>query len=121
MEPKAAKLRRWRIKFSLRTILLLLTLVCCYLGFWSVTKHFGPEAVKKYSVPKKIRLVLEQSSPAPFIVAADEARRPEPSTSPAFDPESRLFYRRYYIWLFGYVVETPFKYALDLAYISSAT
>ena len=49
------KRRRWRPRFSVRTLVILLTLVCCYAACWGPTKRHGVDDVWGRSVvPKKL-------------------------------------------------------------------
>lgn len=83
--------RRFRPRFSIRTLAILVTLVCAYFGAWEATKRWGVEKPPVYS-----------KSPAPFLVYS--AKRDPISDietidgSPISDDQLP---RRYYIWLFG--------------------
>ena len=58
------KAKRWRPRFSVRTLAIIVTLVCVYLGLWEATKKWGCSAVGSFA-----------SSPAPFVVADEDPFR----------------------------------------------
>lgn len=84
--------RHWRYRFSIRTLLVAVTLVCCYFGGW--------EATKRYAVGPL------QNSTVPFVVY---------DVFVVHDLKSGSFvYRQrvYYLWTFGPKIrlfETTFK------------
>jgi hypothetical protein len=43
------KPKRWRPRFSVRTLVVVVTLVCCYAACWGPTKRQGVEDVMKYA------------------------------------------------------------------------
>src|SRR5688572_26496760 len=104
---------RFRPRFSVRTLAILVTLVCAYFGAWEATKRFA----KNYGELSRIHWPLhpprypplhpqpqdyyvhESYSPLPFIVAQKGQRY------------QRVweFRRRYYIWLFGRMFAIPYE------------
>jgi hypothetical protein len=116
-------------RFSLRTLAIVVTLVCAYLGAWEVTKrHAAMEGrvvlspdfrvlrrigKKEFLVEVKNELRLKgyttftfvfgSTSPAPFVVA-----RSSSEVTDASKPRG-LQRIRYDIWLFGLSFRTPFE------------
>jgi hypothetical protein len=82
---------RFRPRFSLQTLAIVVTLVCVYFGLWEVTKRYGVPAV---AAPK----AAFRSSPAPLVVRYQQ------------DPDD-LFGDKpvYYVWLFGPIFRLPFQ------------
>jgi len=90
-----------RIRFSVSTLVVVITLVCIYLGCWEATKR-GCEQYRKSADTRR-----DVSSPTPFIVAYD-TRRDVSSPIPfivAYDDRDSLgsnaLYRHYELWFFG--------------------
>jgi len=92
-QPKKAK--RWRPTFSLSKMVIMVSLVCCYVACWGPTKtrgvfdvhyHVGPSWLTEPSVslPLVIRIVRGSS------------------------------HRDYYFWFFGYVAKLPYEREIDL-------
>src|SRR5262245_14956452 len=64
---------RWRPRFSLRTLAIVMSLVCAYFGAWEATKRYGVPKTPFYTDPVG---VFSASSPLPFIVSQDEVDYP---------------------------------------------
>jgi hypothetical protein len=101
---------RIRLRFSIRTLGFLVTLVCVYLGIWEATKRYGLETIDRGNrrpyPPGQLILVSDNRSPAPLVIWRDEYGldvRMDSSMS------SSLCTRRFYIWLFGLKVKLPFE------------
>lgn len=103
------KRKRWRPRFTVRTLVVVMTLVCCYMACWMVTERQGVSDVYHFTASKledqghKTALdwqdfmpeFLNASANTPFLVGLDTL------TSPTT--------HRYYFWFFGYVAELPFE------------
>jgi hypothetical protein len=76
-----------RIRFSVSTLVVVVTLVCIYLGCWEATKR-GCEQYRKSADTRR-----DVSSPIPFIVAYDDRDRDSLG--------SNALYRHYELWFFG--------------------
>jgi len=106
--------KRWRPRFSVRTLVILVTLVCCYAACWGPTKTRGvKDVVEQVNGPQYdanspvddetllgasiVRPVgLNTSTTIPLVVGIDENYRGGVS-------------RHYYFWFFGYVAKLPFE------------
>ena len=89
--------KRWRPRFSVRTLVILVTLVCCYAACWGPTKTRG-----RAQVEKATKLwVADSSAVAPLIVAIDGVKF-------VARVETRG-HRHYYFWFFGYVAKLPYE------------
>jgi hypothetical protein len=89
---------RFRLRFSVRTLAIFITLVCAYFGAWEVTKTWGLPTEWPYRDPSTDTNVWIASSPVPFVV------RYELKFSPHLPDRSH-----YYLWLFGPQVKLPFE------------
>jgi hypothetical protein len=96
-----------RFRFSVRTLAILVTLVCAYFGAWEATKKWGVNnwvvrdnhrPVTKVWPKNEYVMVGEStvfvSSPMPFVVSEDQ-----------LGSNGDLVQRKYYLWLFGVVIE----------------
>lgn len=90
-------------RFRLRTLLVLVTLVAVYFGSWPWFKeHAMVDVTKRATRDDAIQKPVFLSPAIPFVIGADVGQR-----------SSRVmpvgYYRRYYLWLFGYIWELPLK------------
>jgi len=101
------KVKPSRWKFSIRTLALLVALLCGYLACWGPTTKWGIEDVSNhadrtepvawgYMAPSVYR---DASVAAPLVVGAT-------GLATKWDGTYR---RRYYFWFFGYVVKLPYE------------
>src|SRR5262245_28464496 len=86
-----------RLRFSLRALLILVTLVAVYLGCWPATKRWG--------VPTEVdsEFFMGADSPAPLVVGIDEL---DPTMTGRII--GNAIRRRYYLWFFGLKINLPF-------------
>lgn len=98
-----------RIRFSLRTLLALVTLAGGYLACWRPTTRHGPRDVWNAGhIPTHIIVGnVERPAPpravAPLLIAVDDTT--------FFEPR-----RRYYFWFFGYVAKLPYENTLAIPF-----
>lgn len=91
-----------RPRFTLRTLVILVTFVCCYAACWGPTKRRGVHDVER-TERSVDELFFEASAKLPLIVGATVAK-----VGPA--PSRRIkAFRRYHFWFFGYVAKLPFE------------
>jgi hypothetical protein len=83
---------RFRLRFSLRTLAIVVTLICAYFGAWEATKRFG--------VPS----LGASKSPMPFIVYESKLVILGTAAGLTF---RELEPRVYYVWLFGMSINLP--------------
>ena len=113
--------QRWRPRFSIRTLVILVTLVCCYAACWGPTKTRGVEDVTRdvsgvFRRSKSSEWVREDLDPIftpeflfrdvsatmPLLIGIDESDLGEWIAS---TPRTR----HYYFWFFGYVAKLPYE------------
>jgi hypothetical protein len=103
MPSEHEKLKRWRPQFSIRTLVIAMTLVGLYFGSWELTEHWGiglvaPETRKTDLVTTRTRPF--DSAPAPFVVSRERYYGMPPKAGD---------YREYHIWFFGFTAPLPFE------------
>ena len=112
MTTQAAQPKRFHLCFSIKTLAIVVTLVCCYAACWRVTERQGVSDVYHFAASElgeqghKTALdfqdfmpeFLSASANTPFLVGLDTftARRTH----------------RYYLWFFGYVAKLPYERTL---------
>jgi hypothetical protein len=127
-DEEKAKRRWWRPRFSVRSLVLLVTLVCAYFGTWGPTKRFASEqreaalsvdgqvlflAGDDEAGDKVVHKLYDQKlsmvgtsnfkSPAPLIVARSEI---------TFDFKLERVVKKkrcFYLWLVGPMIKLPFE------------
>ena len=115
---------KWlRPRFSIRTLVIVVTLVCCYAACWGPTKRQGVEDVASYLVSERRipsgadpgfveqaernfrEYIVAHASPrAPMVIVIDDESR----VIDGIDP-GESWHRYYYFWFFGYVAKLPFE------------
>jgi hypothetical protein len=126
MTSQPIKPKRWRSRFSVRTLLILMTLVCAYLACWGPTKKLGGEEVRSV-IDKDGFKVMTADAIAPLFVRTDESLLfvDGSSSFAAFDGSSSTIasanvivsgpmMRRYHFWFFGYVAKLPYEQQIAL-------
>lgn len=115
MTSQHDKSKRWRPKFSVRTLAIVMTLMCCYAACWSATKRQGVTDVYRFAANQLheqgrsfaldfqnfMPEHLNASATMPFIVGLDSFRTQK--------------LRRYYFWFFGYVARLPFEREISVS------
>ena len=106
--------KRFRPRFSVRTLAIVVTLVCCYAACWGPTKRRGVEDV--LSLNRNRWLDSEYGLSAwPMINADVSARLPlivrevDMPIEPGGRTIRQLAIHRYYFWFFGYVAKLPYE------------
>lgn len=113
--------KRWRPRFSVRTLVIAVTLVCCYAACWEPTKKWGVSDVASvyywdwhfnidWDTPNlpadPIAEIFREwnlaSSPLPFVVSNNNYVFALPN-------KPRQTVREYYFWFFGYVAKVPYE------------
>ncbi len=103
-------LKRFLPRFSLRTLIVLVTLVCVYFAAWEITKRKGvPDVRRPWGGRTHRAWVHSESSPIPFIVSVTETGSNDLVLSDGswYRPPST---RRQFIWFFGWTWETPIQW-----------
>ena len=83
--------KRFRPRFSIRTLAIFVTLVCCYAACWGPTKTWGVYIV---APGRRQGCTISQSAVAPLVVTIYESDGKQ----------------RYYFWFFGYVAKLPYEH-----------
>jgi len=104
-ESENAKAKRWRPRFSLRTLVILVTLVCCYAACWGPTKRQGVVDVLRH-----VRDLYALGHPRDDLVI--DFHRRTSATMPFVVGIELGSERHYYFWFFGYVAELPYGHKL---------
>ena len=100
------KPNRWRVRFTVRFLVIALTLLCMCLAGWKPLKRIAFDDVQDYEMDHFASSLSGPSSPFPLIVCND-------GIGPNGDPFGDSTLRRYYVWLFGYVVQLPYERKLN--------
>jgi len=90
------KPKRCRPRFSVRTLAIVVSLVCCYAACWEPTKTQGTSDIERQAGAHSIAQAI-----APLLIRADALELPEASDA-VQSPPSR--WRRHYLWFFGVIV-----------------
>ena len=118
---------RFRPHFSLRTLAILVTLVCAYLAAWEATKRYGVSQIVADAKPSSI--VISCRSPTPCLVQIEaralgylqttvELEKGKDEVTITQGPDGIIsgtdapdifVSRRYYVWLFGPTIMLPFE------------
>ena len=95
----------------MRTLAIVVTLVCAYLGTWDATKNFGVPESHPWSNPIMPEpWIVAADAPLPLIVRCDERRVGFARALVTNRPMSVVTqYRCYYVWLFGPTIKLPFE------------
>jgi hypothetical protein len=86
---------RFRPRFSVRTLAILVTVICAYFGAWEVTKRNAKVRANAtvYGENDQPLRISNATIPMPFLVVRDECQYR--------DAKPKEFRRSYYVWLFG--------------------
>ena len=100
MPSERDKPKRWRPRLSVRTLVILVTLVCCYFGLWEATKRQGTKDVVEF-----IQIPYSAEPIAPLLF------RHRATLTHSYRPSTKLWQvtdvTTYYFWCFGYVSPFP--------------
>jgi hypothetical protein len=105
MVSQTDKSKRRLPRFTLRFLLVVLTLGCVLMAGWKPLRQRAFADVQAYELATLDASSNACSSPFPLIIAND-------GIGSNGDPFGERTTRRYYVWLFGYVIKMPFEKAL---------
>jgi hypothetical protein len=101
---KSLKLRPRR--FSLRLLLLAVTLACVYLGTWQATAMFGVDDVSKRLADENSGAFVPVVYKAPLLVASEHYAVSMGAHGEPSEAHTRV---DYYFWFAGWTVRLPFE------------
>ncbi|HUG71765.1 MAG TPA: hypothetical protein VMM76_28735 [Pirellulaceae bacterium] len=106
--------KRWRPRFSVKTLAIVVTLVCCYAACWGPTKLQGVGDVGRRAGRELGFAVEAETAEADYWVSQLFDASP---TMPLVVDLTNPGYRRrdYYFWFFGYVVKLPFEREISVS------
>ena len=93
--------KRWRPRFSVRTLVVVVTLVCCYTACWGPTQTDGVAEVRRLAW----NYTNNTSAVAPLVVRQDEIFWVEIRAGSVQGYDRRS----YYFWFFGYTAKLPYE------------
>ena len=94
-------MKLWRPRWSVRILLIVITLICAYLACWGPTEKWGVDDVLNYVNGELIYPFSLDGSALPLVVGID--------TFDPIDIRRVSSTRRYYFWFFGYVAKLPYE------------
>lgn len=110
MTSQHDKPNRWRPRFSIRTLVIVVTLVCLYAACWGPTKTRGVGDVEERA--EQADQIANATAVLPLVVVDDEMemlgvvdRNTEFTRFTDFGPPREC----YYFWFFGYVAKLPYE------------
>src|SRR5262245_13817229 len=113
--PRQISLRSFRPRFSLRTLAILVTLVCAYFGAWEVTKRHATNMVGQRDQTNDEALewrVRNASAILPFVICHDDIVYSSRRHDDEFRGHTEYEYsypRRYSLWFFGPSFDLPIE------------
>jgi hypothetical protein len=109
MTSQHDKAKRWRLRFSVRTLVVVVTLAC-----WGPTKKWGVNDVSngaasatRLSIEPDYLFGVRNNAVAPLFVVTEEPEIAESSPSLIVLTGNRV--KRVYFWFFGYVAKLPYE------------
>jgi hypothetical protein len=113
-------LKRFRLRFSIRTMVIIVTLVCCYAACWGPTKRQGVEDVMQRAGWKPLgsmglHVQTDESGMVTLLSDGMDASTKIPLVV-GLDRTDGLVasHRVYYFWFFGYVAKLPWERELTV-------
>jgi len=109
MTSQHDKPKRWRPRFSLRTLVIVVTLVCCYAACWGPTKTQGVKDVENFALS-----TASDAARADYLAIMWDVAVPMPSAAMPLvvvvdRPSLSRIRRDYYFWFFGFVAKLPYE------------
>jgi hypothetical protein len=97
------KVGRYRLRFSIRSLLILVTIVCLFLTCWIQTSSKGVRDLSRHEISNYGSRYSERAV-FPLLVAADERSL---EIVPGMPRAQMVTRSKYFIWLFGWLIELP--------------
>ena len=98
--------KRFRPRFAIRTLVILVTLVCAYAACWGPTKTQGQLDVYWHEHDRDV-LAFHQSTIAPLLIRVEgrDILQETESDGTVYVTQLGSLRRVYYFWFFGYVAK----------------
>jgi hypothetical protein len=117
-------MKRGRPRFTLRTLVIVVTIVCLYFGVWRLTIRYGIRDFIRRGNPELTESDMASigyldfstnegtiTSPCPLVLSSQERGSVSAKLGSTIGCCSWHSDRRMYaIWIFGLVIDTPFRY-----------
>ena len=118
MTTQHDKPKRWRPRFSVRTLAIAVTLVCCYAACWGPTKRRGVVDVYSHTNANGVASgYRDASAAAPLVVGINDLPVVLSSGVTPYTGTGALSLtvkRHYYFWFFGYVAKLPYEREVEV-------
>jgi hypothetical protein len=95
--------KRWRPRFSVRTLAIFVTLVCVFFGCWEATKEWGVRDVLRFQHGGQVG---NGKAVAPPVVASQQELMAVNRGEAGWVHVSTCYY---HFWFFGYVSRLPYE------------
>lgn len=109
MTSQHDKPKRWRPRFSVRTLVVVVTLVCCYAACWGPTKKRGVKDVANHIFLRNPHTTMQTEEVNIWL--RERCENGTTAISPLVIQYVPVMgsVRYYYFWFFGYVAQLPFE------------
>lgn len=111
------KPKRWRPRFSVKTLVIGVTLLCCYAACWQATNISGRLDIARLTIYGQavgadyiIRKISRDDVTVclPLVISV---YGPYDENEPLFSPSVES--RHYYFWFFGFVAKLPYEHDVE--------
>ena len=102
-------------RFSVRTLITVVTLICLYFGAWELTKLVGTRAVAE-RIETNVMNPADMTCQAPFLVSTYSY---SPDVQASTYPQTQGPERRHFVWMIGPVVPLPESFSTFVERIES--
>ena len=103
----------WRFRFSLRTVAIVMTVVCIIIGGWVGARNAAQNMGARPPFENDVIIPLKASALLPFVIVREEFDIDLEFTVWGDDGSARgwkgINHDRYYLWLFGVTLKLPFE------------
>jgi hypothetical protein len=109
MTSQPTKSKRFRLRFSVRTLVIVVTLVCCYAACWGPTKTSGVQDTNHWLQDQWFREFTTKSDPPWYVWRQGSEAVAIAPLLLRLRADTVMSGPRdlYYFWFFGYVAKLP--------------